>query len=134
MISSAGKPIRVFDFLGDRIGAGRGKIDLVDDRDDLKVLVERQIHIGERLRLDPLTGIHDEHRTFARLQRAADFIGEIDMTGSIDQIDLVVFAIFRRIGHTDGGRFDRHTAFTLQVHAIQQLLLHVTVCHGVCEL
>ena len=36
------------------VGLRRGQIDLVDDRDDLEVVLDREIGVGQRLRLDAL--------------------------------------------------------------------------------
>ena len=52
------------------VRVGRGKVDLVDDRDDLELVLDREIGVRERLRLDPLRRVDDEHRALARLQRA----------------------------------------------------------------
>ena len=32
----------------------RGQVDLVDDRDDLHVVLDGEVGVGQRLRLDPL--------------------------------------------------------------------------------
>ena len=49
-----------------------------------------------RLGFDSLTGIDDEKRSFAGRQAAADLVGEIDMAGGVDQIELVIVAIVSR--------------------------------------
>ena len=92
-MSSAGDAEQVFDLLGDLVGARRGQVDLVDDRDDLQVVVERQVEVGQRLRLDALGGVDHQHRAFARLQRPADLVGEVDVAGRVDQVDLVGLAV-----------------------------------------
>ena len=43
-----------------------GEVDLVDDRKDLVVVLDALIDVGERLCLDPLSGVHNEKRAFAR--------------------------------------------------------------------
>ena len=41
----------------------RGRqVDLVEDRDDVEVVVERQKYVGEGLRLNALGCVHDEER------------------------------------------------------------------------
>ena len=37
---------------------GGRQVDLVDDRDNLEVGLQREVDVGERLGLDPLGGIH----------------------------------------------------------------------------
>ena len=36
------------------LGVGGGQVDLVDDRQDLEIVLERQVGVGERLRLHAL--------------------------------------------------------------------------------
>ena len=56
----------VLDLSLDRSGSARRQVDLVEHRNDLEIVFEREIRVGERLRLDTLRGIDDEQRTFAR--------------------------------------------------------------------
>ena len=39
--------------LGGSAGVGLRQVDLVDHRDDLEVVLQREVGVGERLRLDP---------------------------------------------------------------------------------
>jgi hypothetical protein len=55
----------VLDLLLDALGIGRGQVDLVEDRDDLEVVVEREVDVGEGLRLDALRRVDDEQRALA---------------------------------------------------------------------
>ena len=41
-----------------------GQIDLVDDRDQLEIVFDRQVSIRQRLRLDALRSIHHQQRPF----------------------------------------------------------------------
>lgn len=54
--------------------AGRSRltwqVDLVEHRDDLKIVLERQPHIGERLRLDALRSVDHQQRALTGRQRA----------------------------------------------------------------
>ncbi len=47
-------------------GVGGGEVDLVDDRHDLVVVLDRLVDIGQGLRFDALRGIDDQQRAFAR--------------------------------------------------------------------
>ena len=49
---------------------GGGQVDLVEDRDDLQVVLHREVQVGQRLRLDALSGV-DEASTAPRASRAA---------------------------------------------------------------
>jgi len=50
--------------------------------------------IGDGLRFDALGGIDDEERAFAGGKAARDFVGEIDMAGSVDEVELVNVTVF----------------------------------------
>jgi hypothetical protein len=83
----------VLDLLLDALGLGGGQVDLVEDRDDLVVVVDRLIDVGERLRLDALRGVDHQQRAFAGGQRARDLVGEVDMAGRVHQVELIGLAV-----------------------------------------
>ncbi len=62
----------VLDLALHALGIGRRQIDLVDDRDDREVVLEREVVVRERLRLDALRRVDDEQRALARGERARD--------------------------------------------------------------
>ena len=101
------------------------KVNLIDDRDDGQALLERQVNIGDRLGLDALSRIYDQQGAFTSGQAAGDFIGEIDMARSIEQIEPVIVTVLCLIFHRHRMRFDRNTAFALQIHRIEQLVLSI---------
>ncbi len=113
-----------FNLLADTLGLGRRQIDLVDHRNDFQVVVQRQIRIGQRLRLHALRRVHHQQRALARLQAARNFVGEIDVAGRIDQVQLVHLAIVGAIVQAHGVRLDGDAALALQVHGIEHLLHH----------
>ena len=104
--------------------------------------------LAKRLRLHALDGIDDEKRPFAGRERAGDFISEVDVAGSIDQVDLIGLAIVGFIMHRDRVGFDRDAPLPLQIHVVEDLLLHFpvferyasapeagrrwSICHGRC--
>ena len=56
------------------------------------------------------------------------------MPGRVDQVDLVVAAVERGVVHAHRRRLDGDAALALQIHAVEQLLLHIAVADGVREL
>ena len=50
------------------------------------------------------------------------------MAGSIDQVELIDLAILRGVQHAYGMGLDGNAALALQVHRVQNLLLHFA--HG----
>ena len=110
-------------FFGARY-VGALQVDLVDDRDDLEAVIDGKIGVGERLGLDSLRGIDDEERAFAGGEGTRDLVGEVDVTGRVDQVELVGLAVLRGVHHADGVGFDGDAAFALQVHGVEHLGLH----------
>ncbi len=108
------------DLRGRAVGIGRGQVDLVHDRDDLEVVLDREVGVRERLRLDPLRGVHEEERALARLERARHLVGEVDVPGRVDQVQLVALPL-----DADGLRLDRDAALALEIHRVEHLLAHL---------
>ena len=100
------------------------QVDLVDDRDNLEAVIDGKIGVGERLGLDSLRGIDDQQRAFAGSEGTRDLVGEVDVTGRVDQVELVGLAVLRGVHHADGVGFDGDAAFALQVHGVEHLGLH----------
>ena len=50
------------------------QIDLVDDRNDLEVVLDREVGVGQRLRLDALRRVDQQQRAFARGERPRDLV------------------------------------------------------------
>ena len=71
------------------LGLGRGQIDLIDDRNDFEIVIQGEIRIRKSLRFDTLRSVHHQQRSFAGLQAARDFVGEIHVTRRIDEVELV---------------------------------------------
>ena len=86
--------------------------------------MQRQIGVGERLRLHALRRIHHQQRAFARLQAARDFVGEIDVAGRVDQVELIDLAVLGLVIQAHGVGFDGDAALALQVHGVEHLLHH----------
>ena len=78
----------VLDLGLDLVGLGGGEVDLVDDRDDLVVVLDRLVDVGQGLRLDALRGVDHQQRAFAGGEAAADFIGEVDVARRVHQVEL----------------------------------------------
>ena len=87
-------------------------------------MIDGEIGVGERLGFDSLRGVDDQQRAFAGGEGTRDFVGEIDVAGSVDQVELVSLAVLRGVGHADGVGLDGDAAFALQVHGVEHLGLH----------
>ena len=92
-------------------------------------MIQRKIGIRQRLGLNALGRIDDEHRALASGQRAGDFVIKIHMAGRIDEVQLICLPILCGIVELDGMRLNGDSALALQVHVVQQLLRHIALCN-----
>ena len=115
----------VLDLGADLLGFGGGEVDLVDDGDDLVVVLDRLVDVGERLRLDPLRRVDHQQRALARGEAARDFVGEVDVAGRVHQVELVGLAVLGGVVQAHGLGLDGDPAFALDVHVIKDLLAHL---------
>ena len=115
---------------------GGGQVDLVEDGDDLVIVVERLVDVGERLRLHALAGIHHQQGAFARGEAAAHLIGEVHMAGRVHQVQLIQLAVLGAIIQADGLRLDGDPALLLDLHIIENLRLagHFALGHAAARL
>ena len=87
-------PDHLLDLLPRALRLGARQVDLVDDRDDLEPGVDGQVGVREGLRLDALARVDHQQRALAGGQRARDLVGEVDVAGRVDQVELVVSPSF----------------------------------------
>ena len=100
-----------------------GKVDFVNDRDDMQIMLHRQIHVGDRLRLNPLRGVDHKQCTVARGKRTADLVSKVHMPRSVDQIEFVFNVVGGGVQHPNRMRLDGDPALLLQIHGVQQLIV-----------
>ena len=94
-------------------------------------MVQGQVGIGQGLGLYALGGIHHQHRTLTGGQGAGDLIIEVHMARGVDEVQGIGLAVFRFIIKVDGSGFDGDAPLALQVHVVQELVLHLPLGHGV---
>ena len=112
---------------------GAGEVDFVDDGDDFEAVIDGEVGVGEGLGFDSLGGINDEQRAFAGGEGAGDFVGEVDVAGGVDEVELVDFAVFGGVHHADGVRFDGDAALAFKVHSVEDLGVHFALGEGAGE-
>ncbi len=83
------------------------------------------MNIGHGLGLDSLGRIYHQKRPLTCGEGARNFIGEIHVPRSINQIETIGFSIFGRVAQGHGVSFDGDPALTLQIHGIKKLGLHI---------
>jgi hypothetical protein len=110
------------------LGLRRGKVDLVEHRDDVQVGVHGQVQVGQGLGLDALRGVDEQHRGLTRLERAGHLVGEVDVAGGVDHVQHVrarvgplVVAVRDRPRHPHRLALDRDATLALDVHPVEVL-------------
>ena len=112
--------------LFDTIRFGGGEVDFVDDGNEFEIILEGDVDIGDSLCFDALGSIDDQQCAFTRCERAAHFIGKIDMTRSVDQVEGVDFSLFFVL-KPNALRFYRDAALFFDIHRIHHLCAHLTI-------
>jgi hypothetical protein len=84
-----------------------------------------EVNIRHRLRFYSLRRIDNQQGALARSEATRNFIAEIDVPGSIEQVQSIVLPGFARVMHRHWMRFDRDPALPLQVHRVKKLVLPI---------
>ncbi len=88
-------------------------------------MLEGGVGVGQGLGLDPLAGIDDEDGPLAGGQRPRDLIGEVDVAGGVDEVELVGLAVVGHVGHAHRLGLDGDPPLPLQVEGVEHLVLHL---------
>ena len=124
----------LLDLLADPVGVGGRQVDLVQHRQDFQALVERRVAVGDALRLDALGGIDDQQRALAGGQRPRDLVGEVDVARCVDEVQLVIDAVPGAVAQRHALRLDGDAALALEVHRVEDLLLHFALLQAAAHL
>ena len=114
---------------GDAVGLGRREVDLVERGDDREVVLEREVAVGEGLRLDALRRVDEEQRAFAGGEAARHLVPEVDVAGRVDEVEDVVVPVQADVLGLDGD-----APLPLEVHRVEVLGPHVAGVDGAGEL
>ena len=97
-------------------------------------MVQRQIAVRQRLRLNALAGVDDENCALAGGQTAADLVLEVHMARGVDEVELIGLAVVGLVAHRDGAGLDGDAALLLDVHVVQHLVGHGALVDAVGQL
>ena len=64
-------------------------------------------------------------------QGARHLVGEVDVAGGVDEVELVGLPVIGLVHHAHGLALDGDATLALDVHGVEQLGLHVALGHGV---
>ena len=64
----------------------------------------------------------------------AHLVRKVDVPGGVDEVEDVRDAVVRGVFYPSRVKLDRDTSLPLQVHAVQQLLLHISLGHRIAVL
>ena len=97
-------------------------VHLVDERDARDVVALHLPVDGDRLALNALARVEDEDRTIEHAERAFDFDREVDVAGSVDDVDVdrLLFELLVRSlpDAVRRGRLDRDALLALELHRV----------------
>ncbi len=124
----------VLELVHDRVGVRGRQVDLVEDRDEREVLAQREMDVGQRLGLDALGGVDDQDRALAGLQAVADFVGEVDVAGRVDEVEPVDQAVACGVLEPHGAGLDGDPLLALEVHRVEHLAHHLAALDRVRQL
>ena len=119
----------LLDLVLDALGIGGREVDFVDNGQDFQVVVQREVGVRERLRFDALACVHDQHRAFAGREGTADLVVEVHMPRRVDEVEGVALPVGGRIVQTHGAGLDGDAALLLQLHVVEDLILHDALLH-----
>ena len=129
-----GNPDDLLDLLARHLGDRGRQVDLVDARDDREVVVDREVGVRERLRLDPLRRVHDEDGALAGREGARDLVREVHVPGRVDEVQDVVRPVLGAVFQCDRARLDRDAALLLDRVVVEHLLRHLACGQGARDL
>ena len=106
------------------------KVDLVDHRADLQVVVQGQVGVRQGLGLDALAGVHHQHRALAGRKGPADLVVKVYVAGGVNEVQGVSFPVLGLVAECDSPGLDGDAPFPLQVHVVQELAFHLPLGNG----
>ncbi len=107
------------------VRVSRRQIDLVEGGDDLEIVLDGEVAIGEGLGLDALRRVDEQHHALASGERPAHLVAEVDVAGRVDQVEHVALPSDADVLSLDGD-----SPLPLDVHRVEVLLADVTGVDG----
>ena len=103
---------------------GGVEVHFIEHGNDLQIIFDGHVEVGYGLGLYALRCVHDEQGALAGCYRARHFIGKVDVSGGVDQVEHIFFTV-KLIVHLYGMALDGDAALALQLHVVEDLRLQV---------
>ena len=114
----------VFNFLLHALGFCGRQVNFVQNRHNFHTQINRGIAVRHGLRFHALRCVNDQKRAFAGRQRTGDFVRKVDVSRSINQVELIHLPVACFIVERGGLRFNGNAALFFDVHGIEHLRTH----------
>ena len=108
------------DFILHLFGHGACHVAFVDNGNNLQIVLDGHVKVGDGLRLHALRSIHNEQCALAGGDGARHLVGEVHVSRSVNQVQDILLALVH-ILHLDGMALDGDTSLLFQIHIIQHL-------------
>ena len=110
----------MLDLVFDLLHIGGREVDLVDHRKNFQIVIQRHVDVGDRLGFHALGRIDDQQRPVAGDQGFADFVGEVHVSGGVDQVEDIFLPVLD-VRKTDTLGFNRNAPFFFDIHVVKHL-------------
>ena len=120
----------ILDLMSNTFRVSGRQVDLIQNRNHFQIVFYSQIGVCQSLCFNTLRGINDQQGALTRRQRTGNLVVKVHVTWGIDEVELVIFAVFCFIIYFYCAGFDGNTALTFQLHIIQKLVFHLTKADG----
>ena len=124
----------VLDFCCYTVRIGTWQIDFINNWENIQIMIQSQVHVSQCLGLDSLCCVHHQDCAVAGCQASGHLIVKVHMSWGINQVENILFSIFRLIYGSDRLGLDGDSSLPLQIHVIQHLILHLTAGQKSCFL
>ena len=108
----------VLNFVLNTVRVGARQIYLVDDGNNFQIIIQRQVYVGQRLRLNALRSVDNQQRTLARSQRTRNLVGKIDVARRVNKVQHVFLPVAGVVNAAHGLRLNSNAALALQIHGV----------------
>ena len=111
----------IFNFFDNSVRIGTRQVDFVDYGHNFKTAVDSKISVGESLSLNALRCVNNKHCTLTSRQRTGNLVVKVNMTGSVNEVEKIFFAVVGIISNRYGTSLYCYATLTLKFHIVKEL-------------